>query len=101
MAPKRPPEANIITLDGPIGAGGVLICRAEGSEAETMAIRALVIDLGWDHDHAVETILSATVTPGRWYKTPDRSGEHAWIMVKTDYRPHAGATPGVYYSWGF
>jgi len=100
MPKKRPPTAHGISEDASGEVEGVLVCRAEGSQAQEMAIRVLEVDHGWTHDEAVSRILSAKVKPGRWYKTPDRNDQYAWIMRPvTDGKPHAGATPGVYYFW--
>lgn len=101
MAPKRAPRAELI-FDGPAdrtSVTGVLVSRAEGTDAREMAMRALEVDAGWSHDDAVQSILAARIEPGRWWKTPDRHGP-GWILHRAGMNPRRGATPGVLFSLG-
>lgn len=93
MAPARPPRADLIYDEGVLT--GVLVCREEGSEAQAMAMRALMVDAGWTYNQALPTILAARIEPGRWFKTPEREGTGWTLQRAGGWRPRAGATPGV------
>lgn len=102
MAPTRPPRAELIfDHDGsfdPAAVTAVLISREEGTTAQVMAMRALRIDAGWDHDESREAILSARIESGRYRKVPNRNGD-GWVLQRTgDWRPARGATPGVLFT---
>lgn len=98
MAPKRPAAAELIFDGGDYDLGrvtGVLISRAEGTDARDMAIRALEVDAGWRHDAAIDAIAAAQSESGRWYKVPNRHAD-GWLMFRDGRQgPRSGATPGV------
>lgn len=97
MAPKRPAEAHLIRILSP-NISAVLVVRAEGSEAQRMAIAALEIDAGWNHDDAVTAVMTSRIESGRYYKVPDRDQAGTWIMVRSLWPQNTlrrGATPGV------
>lgn len=99
MAPRRPPTAELIHQDGTDSSAvtGVLISRAEGTDAREMAMRALEVDAGWAHDSAVAAILAARIESGRFWKTPDRHGP-GWLLHRAGMNPRRGATPGVLFT---
>lgn len=102
MAPPRPPRAELIfDHDGsfdPAAVTAVLISREEGTIAQVMAMRALRVDAGWDHEESRDAIMSARIESGRFFKVPNRHGD-GWILQRAgSWRPASGATPGVLFT---
>jgi len=101
MAPQRPPEAHIISESAGARPLGVLTLRCDNQGlARSMAVQALVVDLGWSVRSSVSAILGADVQYGRWRRVPDRdddNGHAQWLMVQAKVGVLRGSSPGWYF----